>query len=73
MLVNNMDLRVCNKRRDALKDSAVAELKTEAFYKTHINCKVKYSSNYTNQQEKIVIKKAGHLQRKSFKARDKGQ
>ena len=55
MSVNNVDLRVLNKRGEALKAAAVADLTTEAFYKNHFNAKVKTYGNNTNKNGKVVV------------------
>jgi hypothetical protein len=55
LLVDNVDLRILNKRGEALKEAAVADLTPEAFYKNHFNAKVKLSGNYANKKGKIVV------------------
>jgi hypothetical protein len=53
--INNVDLRLLNKRGEALKEAAVADPTPEAFYKNHFNAKVKLSGNYANKKGKIVV------------------
>ena len=55
MSVNNVDMRVLNKRGEALKEAAVADLTTEAFHKNHFNTKVKVTGNFENKKGKVVV------------------
>ena len=55
MSVNNVDLRVLNKRGEALKEAAVADLTKEEFYKNHFNSKIKITNNNNEKKGKIVV------------------
>ena len=55
MSVNTVDMRVLNKRGEALKEAAVADLTKEVFYKNHFNSKIKFSGNNNDKKGKIVV------------------
>jgi hypothetical protein len=55
LLVNNVNLRILNKRGNAQKETAVADLTPEVFYKNHLNAKVKLSGNYAKKKGEIVV------------------
>jgi hypothetical protein len=52
MSVNNIDLIVLNKRGEALKEEAVADLTKEVFYQNHFNSKIKFSGNINVKKER---------------------
>jgi hypothetical protein len=56
MLSNQVDIRVLNKRGEALKESAVADLTKSAFYPNHFNARTKtIKDQNNNKQGKIVV------------------
>ena len=54
MSVNNVNLRVLNKRGEALKEAAVADLTKEVFYKNHFNSKSKSQATTTKRRERSL-------------------
>ena len=56
MSSNNVDIRVLNKRGEALKESAVADLTKAAFYQNHFNARIKKFGGSNNiQKGKVVV------------------
>jgi hypothetical protein len=55
MSVNDNDIKVLNKRGEALKESAIADLMNANFHKNHFNVNLKYSGSRDNRKSKLVI------------------
>ena len=56
MWSNQVDIRVLNKRGEALKESAVADITKAAFYQNHFNARVKADKGRIDDKKgKIVI------------------
>ena len=56
MSSNHVDIRVLNKRGEALKESAVAVFTKSAFYQNHFNARIKTIKDQNdNKQGKIVV------------------
>lgn len=52
---NDTNIKVINKRGEALKESTMVDLTNEAFHKNHFNLKYKYTGNRDDRQSKVVI------------------
>ena len=50
-----VDIKMVNKRGEALKEQAVADLTNSAFHSNHFNIKYKYTGNRKDRAAKIVI------------------
>ena len=55
MSVNDHDIKVLNKRGEALKESAIADLMNASFHKNHFNTNLKYTGSRDDRKAKIVI------------------
>jgi hypothetical protein len=56
MLSNNVNIRVLNKREEAVKESEVADLTKAAFYQNHFNARIKeFGGPNKNQRGKVVV------------------
>jgi hypothetical protein len=49
--VNNVDLRILNKRGETLKEEGVTDITPELFYKNYFNAKVKLSGNSAKKRK----------------------
>jgi hypothetical protein len=52
---NDTNIKVINKRGEALKESTMVDLTNEAFHKNHFNLKHKHTGNRDDCQSKVVI------------------
>ena len=56
MSSNHVDIRVLNKRGEALKESVVADITKAAFYQNHFNARIKiYKGQIGNKKGKIAV------------------